>query len=155
MVICLMLSGNAFAKEIFLKCEDESDYRSTSGIINKTINHWLIDEKKNLNLLKSDSFFLKKETNYSSKEYGVVKGPIVFDIGQNRSFLTKENDTYLIYGQVSENSPSMVTKINKYTLEMINNLYDYKGFGTANVDTSQIVFSGTVIHKCSVLDKKL
>ena len=153
--IFLYFSGFSIAKEIFLRCERESDFRSTSGTISKSINHWLIDKKKNLNLLKSDVFFLKKETNYSTKEYGLVGGPIVFDIGQNRSFLTKENDTYLIYGEVSEKLPSMVTKINKYTLEMIDNLYDYKGFGTSNVDTSQIVFSGTVISKCTVLDKKL
>ena len=38
---------------------------------------------------------------------------------------------------------------------MLDNLYDYKGFGTDNVDTSQIVFQGTVISKCTILEKKL
>ena len=155
-VVFSLLSCNlSLAEEIFIRCENEVDSRSTSGTISKNINHWLIDNKKNLNLLKVDRFVLKKETNYSTKEYGLVEGPIAFDIGQNKSPLTKENDTYLIYGEVLENLPSRVTKINKYTLEMLDNLYDYKGFGTDNVDTSQIVFQGTVISKCTILEKKL
>ena len=155
LIIFFYFSGLSIAKETYLRCENVYDSANTMGIISKSINHWLIDNKKNLNLLKADKFFLKKETNYSTKEYGIVGGPIVFDVGQNRVLLTEENDTFLIYGKVSKQTPSMVTKINKYTLEMIDNLYNYKGTGTSNVDTSQIVFGGTVIHKCTVLDKKL
>ena len=155
LLIFFYFSGFSIAKETFLRCENEIDSRNTTGVISKSIYHYLIDKKKDLNLLKTDFFMLKKDTNYSTKEYGIVGGPVNFDIGQNRAPLTEENDTYLIYGKVLKKTPSSVTKINKYTLEMINYLYDYKGFGTANVDTSQIVFSGTVIHKCTVLDKKL
>ena len=146
----------AYAKGIYLKCISKIDSSNIRGTISVSEYDFVLDKKKNLHVVKLESYLLKKESNYTLKEYGLLGKPVTWKFGSNYSKLQSQDETFYYYGKkYNDKKPYRLEKLNKFTLELHTDLYDYEGIGTKTRNLNKIVFNGTVIKKCKKIESKI
>jgi len=176
LVICSLLGGNAYSEVVYLKCVRAD--QTENNVVEILTSEYLFDNKKiTLQRQKSDKVYEIKQLDGTIKKQRANFFPMIYKNARPSTKLKVDGTHYqfagaaflvndMSYDQIlkynknnEEKIPYTITKLNKYTLEMVH--ISYLHFNQWSTDINKVNKKILVREesklpkKCSILKSQL